>query len=438
MTTTLMSAAASEEMTEAIYKKVTRRLIPLLFLCYVMNFLDRTNIGYAQLQMRSDLGFSDAIYGIGASIFYIGYFIFEVPSNLLLQRIGARLTVLRIMFCWGIVSAATMFVTTPAEFYIVRFFLGVFEAGFFPGVLFYLTFWYPPARRARVVALFMTAVVVAGIISGPVSGWILTNLDEVHGLHGWQWLYLIEGLPSSVLGVIVYFSLPDSPVQAKWLNDAERDVIRADLEAVQRDLGGSNGVVHGGLASALRDPKVYLFCFLYFTISCEAYALSFWTPTLIQELGVPDPQQIGLYALIPNTVGAIAMVWYGRRSDRTNERRWHFAFATFIAAIALVLTTFVDNQIWVSMALLAVTSAGVVSAFPVFWAAATARLSTASAAAGIAMITTLGSLSGVFSPFAIGMLKSTTGSISTALYLVATVVAIGGLVMLCSRTTRSN
>jgi D-galactonate transporter len=424
------NAATLTSQCEAVYRKVTRRLVPLLFLCYVLNYLDRINIGYAQLQMRADLGFSDAIYGLGAGMFYVGYFIFEVPSNLLLQRIGARKTLLRIMLCWGLVSAATLFVQTPMQFYLARFFLGVFEAGFFPGIMLYLTYWYPVERRGRIVALFMTAAVVAGIVAGPLSGWILQGLNGVYGLRGWQWLYALEGLPSAVIGIVVYFCLVDRPQDATWLDPSERELIHKALHEPATEAG----TTHRSALAAFKERKVYLLSVLYFAINFASYALSFWLPSMIRELGIENPQRIGLYSLVPYCFGAVAMVWYARRSDRLKERHWHFAVATFCGAGALVLSTFTPGYLWTSLSLLAMTTAGIVAAYPVFWAAATAQLSKASAAGGIAVITSLGSLAGVISPAAIGLIKTSTGNFTLGLYAVSVVMASGGLVMLRSKT----
>lgn len=425
---------SADERMEAIYRKVTRRLIPLLFLCYVLNYLDRINIGYAQLQMRADLNFSDAVYGFGAGMFYIGYFIVEVPSNLLLQKIGARKTLLRIMVCWGLLSAGTLFVQTSTQFYLIRFLLGVFEAGFFPGVMLYLTYWYPQERRGRIVALFMTAAVVAGIVAGPLSGWILQHLNGFYGLRGWQWLYLIEGLPCALVGVVVYLLLDDQPDDATWLDAGERGLINMALKTA----AGDSPPAKGQVTAALKDRKIYLFSALYFAINFASYALSFWLPSMIRDLGVQGAQQIGLYSLIPYTFGAVVMVWYARRSDQRQERHWHFATATFCAAAGLVLSTWTASQLWASLALLAITTAGIVGAYPVFWAAATAQLGRGtSATVGIAIITSLGSLAGIVSPAAIGLIKTSTGSFEVGLYTVAAVMALGGVVMLRSSTLAS-
>jgi D-galactonate transporter len=419
-------APITDAFRESVYRKVAWRLLPLLFACYVLNYLDRINISYAQLQMRTELGFSDIVYGLGASMFFAGYVLFEIPSNMLLQKIGARKTLLRIMLLWGLVSASTLFVRTPNQFYIARFMLGVFEAGLFPGIILYLTFWFPPERRARVVSLFMTATVVSGMISGPVSGWILHNLNDFHGLMGWQWLYLLEGLPSCGLGIVVYLALSDTPAQARWLTSSDQEVIRADMLAS----GSAPSTAHGGIAIALRSPAVYMYAFLYFALGWGAYALSFWMPSIIQSLGVADTRTIGLLSMIPYTFGAVAMVWYGRRSDRKGERRWHVAAASFVAAMALAASTWTGSHLWLSIALLSLALGGIIAAYPVFWAAATSAVPPQAAAASIAAITSIGALSGVTTPYAIGVLKTLTGSLSAGLYCAAAMVAIGGLVML--------
>lgn len=419
------------EQVDTAFRKVSRRLIPLLFLCYVMNYLDRINIGYAQLQMRTDLAFTDAIYGLGASMFFVGYFLFEVPSNLYLQKVGARKTLLRIMVLWGLTSAATLFVQTPMQFYVVRFLLGVFEAGFFPGVVLYLTFWYPAARRARVVAIFMSAVVAAGIVGGPTSGWILQNLNGWHGMKGWQWMFLIHGLPTVVLGVVVFFRLADRPRDATWLTPQER----ATIEQAVHGSGASVPTHQGGL-SALRDKRVYLLGFLYFAMSCGAYTLNFWMPSMIQGLGVSSPQQIGMLTAIPYAFSAIAMIWWGNRSDRVQERRWHFAVAAIACAAGLTLTA-ATTHLWLSIALIAMASAGVISSMPVFWAAATSVLPRDVSVAGIAAITSIGSLAGVVCPYPLGLIKTHTGSLALGLYAISAVVVGAALVMLMSRTTRA-
>ncbi|MCO1360463.1 MFS transporter [Burkholderia multivorans] len=315
---------------DAVYAKVTRRLVPFLFVCYLFSFIDRSNVGFAQLQMKSSLGFSDAAYGIGATMFFVGYALFEVPSNLLLQRIGARATLFRIMVLWGAASAATMFVRTPTQFYLLRFLLGVFEAGFFPGIVLYLTYWFPSNRRARVIALILMASVAAGFVTGPISGVILKSLHEAGGLEGWQWMFVLEGLPTMIAAGFVFVLLPDRPEHAAWLDDAEKARIREALEETDEPLESRS------LLRVLSDPRAYLLAFGIFVNGCTGYFLAFWVPTLIRELGVADPRAIGLYTVIPNAFGIVAMILYGRHSDLRNEQRMHWALAFVVAAIGFV------------------------------------------------------------------------------------------------------
>jgi D-galactonate transporter len=416
---------------DATYAKVTWRLIPLLFVCYVMNQMDRFNVGYAHLQMSPELGFSDAVYGLGASMFYIGYVVFEVPSNLLLQRIGARKTILRIMFLWGLATAGTAFVRTPTEFYIARFFLGVFEAGFLPGIVLYLTYWYPSHRRARIVAMFMTAIVVSGIVNGPVSGWILQNMNGVQGMRGWQWMFILEGLPASVIGVMVFFWLADKPRDASWLTDSEREIIHS---ALHEDTVAES-LAKRAATPALRNPHVYILAFVSFAMGCGAYTLAFWTPTMIKGLGIVGAQRIGLYAMLPFLTAAIVMIFLGRSSDKFNERRLHFALPICIGAFALTLTTMTSGNLWLSIALISTAAAGIISSFPIFWAWATSYLTKSTSAAGIGVISSLGALSGVVAPYALGLIRMRTGNLSYGLYFVALVLVMGALIMLLMRSS---
>jgi len=412
---------------DATYRKITLRLIPLLFICYTLNYMDRVNIGYAQLQMKHALNFNDAIYGLGAGIFFLGYFIFEVPSNLLLNRIGARKTILRIMFCWGAMSAATLFVTTSLQFYIVRFLLGVFEAGLFPGIILYLTYWYPPARRARVVSLFMLATVAAGLIGGPTSGWILQNMNGVNGWAGWQWMFLLEGLPSSALGILTYLYLSDGPAAARWMSDAEKELVRRDVASAT----AAQGVPERERSHhAFLDLKVYLLSFVLFCVLCGSYALSFWLPTVIHELGVTSMQQVGLYATIPEIIAAIATLLYSRHSDKHAERHWHFAIAALLGALALSATTLFRQDLGMSLAMFGLARACIVSSLPVFWAMSTSQLSVRSSVAGIAVIASLSNMSGVLSPYLLGLIKNATGSLDNGLYVISILMVIAAICVL--------
>ena len=410
-----------------IYSKVTWRLIPFLFICYVASYLDRINIGFAQLQMKQDLGFSDAVYGLGAGIFFFGYFLFEVPSNLLLEKIGARKTLLRIMVVWGTISACMMFVKTPMQFYIARFLLGVFEAGFFPGIILYLTFWYPSGRRGRIIALFMSAIAIAGIIGGPLSGWIMNDLAGTNGWKGWQWMFLLEGLPTIVLGVLVLIILDDHPDDAKWLTAREKEILDHNLEEDQRGLDVAH---HHSLGQAFRDPKIYILSFAYFTFICGVYAISFWLPTIIKSFGVTDPLRIGLWTTIPYIAGAIGMVVISKHSDQTLERRWHAALSGFIGGAGLVASSFLPGNLGLALVALSIATIGILATMPLFWAMPTAYLSGTAAAGGIALINSLGLIGGFVSPFVIGWIKTSTGSVNYGLYFITALLVLGGVVLL--------
>jgi MFS family permease len=399
---------------EAIFRKITVRLIPLLFACYLLNFTDRANIGFAHLQMKSALGFSDAVYGLGAAVFFVGYAIFEVPSNILLRRVGARATILRIMLLWGLTSAGTMFVQTPAQFYLARFLLGVFEAGFFPGIVLYLTYWFPAGRRAKVLALITTAQVVAAFITSPLSGWILKNMHGLHGWEGWQWMFLLEGMPTVVLGLVVYLVLPNGPHEAKWLGNAERAQLQRLLRE-QHTEDHANRSVKG----AFVDPYVYLLSFGAFVYGCAGYFLTFWMPTIIKELGVADLQMVGIYALIPNVFGAVAMVLYGRLADRRNEQRRHWCFAFVMSAVGFVALawTTAHSLVWTLVAMTFSVSA-LAASMPVLWSLITRYLSRENAPTGIAYINTLASIAGM-SPAVVGAIKARTGSLEIAIYILS-------------------
>jgi D-galactonate transporter len=410
---------------DATYRKITWRLIPFLFICYVIAFLDRINIGYAQLQMKQSLTFSDAVYGLGAGVFFIGYFLFEVPSNLMLARVGARRTLLRIMACWGVVAAAMMFVSTPTMFYVLRFLLGVFEAGFFPGVLLYLTYWYPNARRGRIIALFMSATAIAGILAGPLCGGIMKYMDGMNGWAGWQWLFLVQGLPATLLGIAAYFFLQDKPEDARWLTPAEKAIVRTQL-----DQDGHAGTAsHGSFRQLLRDPKVYVLSLIYFLLLGAAYAIIFWVPTVIRSWGVTDMLQIGMYAAIPNLIGAIAMVLVGRHSDAKMERRWHLIGCVLLASVGMLLTVMAKGNLALSLAFLSLAVIGVASATPIFFTIPTAYLAPASAAAGLALISSLGNLGAAVSPSLTGLISARTGDPLDSMFLVIALYALVAVIV---------
>jgi sugar phosphate permease len=416
-------------LVESLYSKVGWRILPLLLISYMVAYLDRINIGYAQLQMKQTLPFGDAVYGLGAGIFFVGYFLFEVPSNLLLAKIGARKTLLRIMVLWGIVAAAMMFVTTPTQFYSARFLLGVFEAGFFPGIILYFTYWYPSVRRGQVIAIFMSATTIMSVLAGPLCGATLKYLDGINGWYGWQWLFLAQGLPAVVLGLAVYFWLDDTPAAARWLTASEKNLLRHNLEHDEKDIEGESDKT---LWQMLRDPKVYLLALVYFLLLGATYTMVFWLPSLIQSWGVKDVLQVGIYAAIPNAVGVAGMILIGRSSDQHHERRWHFAACVAIAAIGLGITTLLQGNLTGSVVALSFAVIGIAAATPVFWTLTTEYLSTASAAGGIALISSLGNLGPAVSPTINGLITQRTGSNVYSMHLVMALYLLAGVVLLAT------
>jgi D-galactonate transporter len=410
-----------------LFSKISWRILTFLMLCYVIAFLDRINIGYAQLQMKQTLTFSDATYGFGAGIFFVGYFLFEVPSNLLLERIGVRKTLLRIMFTWGIVSTAMAFVQTPMQFYIARFLLGVLEAGFFPGIILYLTYWYPSGRRGQIIALFLAATAIASVIAGPLSGATMKYFNDIEGWHGWQWLFISQGLPATILGLIAYFYLQDKPEDAKWLSAEEKTTLRFRLDHDHKDVESAS---HAGFFEMLKDPKVYGLAFTYFLLLGATYTMVFWIPSLIKSWGVADLFHVGLIATLPQIAGIIGTILMGRHSDKTRERRWHYATCVAIAALGLSLTTFTQGNLLASIAGLTLAGVGVVSATPLFFTTITEYLSRASAAGGIALISSLGNLGPAAAPSVTGYITATTGSTLYSTYLVIGAYLLSGLLLL--------
>ena len=424
-----------------------RRLLPLLFVSYIVAFLDRVNIGFAKLQMASDLGYSDAVYGFGAGIFFLGYFLFEVPSNLLLEKFGARRWITRIMFTWAIVSGAFAFVDRipwgplPAlfgvaplafGFYALRFLLGIAEAGFFPGIILYLTYWFPAAKRARTVALFMTAVAAANVIGAPVSGAIMQYADGMGGLSGWRWLFVLEAIPSIMAGIGIWLLLPDRPAQASWLTPEQRDAITAQLAHEETAAHGAISVAATGAAQALRSGRVWVLALVYLAGTFALYGVSFWMPTIVQELGIGKTEylQIGLLSMIPWGTAGIAMVWAGARSDRTGKRRQHVAGSLLLAASGLVALVLVGAHVVPALIALCFVTSGVLSFFATFWSLPTAFLRQTAAAAGIAWINAVGNLGGHFGPDIVGRLRTATGSANSAFLFLAALAVAGALLTL--------
>ncbi|MGF6545801.1 MFS transporter [Paraburkholderia youngii] len=406
------------------FAKVSRRVIPFLFVCYVFAFLDRVNIGIAQIDMKRDVGFTDLTYSIGAGIFFVGYLLMEVPSNLILDRYGAKKAFSRIMILWGALAATMAFVRTPTEFSVVRFFLGAAEAGFFPGLVFYLTRWYPLERRAKVMSIFVCGVGVAGVIGGPLSGWIMANFDGLHGLYGWQWMFIVEGLPSCVLGVIAYFYLDESPAQAKWLSASERAIVAA---AVARSSAVSPDKVEHTLRTILLDPKVYIMGFVWFTQVAGVYATAFWLPTLIKEAGVQGRFTIGIYSAIPYFVSWITLIALGHRSDRMMERRWHCAVTMAVGACGLLVAGIAHGNPALTIGALSVAAAGAIAPNPLFWAIATDYIRGKGAAGGIAFVNCMGVLGAIVSPLIIGSVKTLTNSVLGGMGIMASLMILGAV-----------
>jgi ACS family tartrate transporter-like MFS transporter len=411
-----------------VMRKVTWRLIPFLFLLYVLAYLDRVNVSYAQLQMKDQLHFDNVVYGRGAGIFFIGYFLFEIPSNLILERTGARRWIARIMITWGVISASMMFVTSWYGFYLCRFLLGLAEAGFFPGMILYLTYWFPAAERARAVARFMTASSVALVLGSPLSGAILRGMDGWAGLRGWQWLFLLEGIPSIVIGLVVLVYLTDRPEVARWLTAAERAWL---TERLRRD-AKEHGTGHGHtLRQALVSGRVWLLTLPYFCIAICAYGLTLWLPEILKSTSQLNEFQIGLVAAIPYLVAVIAMVLVGAHSDRTGERRWHVAGPAFVGALGFVLAAFLGFP-W-SVAAFALCALGISSMLGPFWTLPTSFLRGTAAAGGIALINSVGNLGGFVGPSVMGQVRERTQNFAGGLLFLAATLAVAGGAVLCVR-----
>ncbi|MCC7177433.1 MAG: MFS transporter [Acidobacteria bacterium] len=414
----------SDRALEGAAAKVRRRLVPFLFLCYIFAYLDRINVGFAALQMNTALGFSAAVYGFGAGIFFVSYTAFEIPSNIILAKVGARRWIARIMISWGLISAAMLFVRDAPTFYALRFLLGAAEAGFFPGIIYYLTRWVPARERARTVATFMTAVVTAGIVGGPVSGALLT-LDGLGGLAGWQWMFLLEGLPAAAMGLVVLRVLKETPDEAPWLTSGEREALASALAA---EASGQEERAHG-VGDALRHPWLWVLALVYFVVPVALYAFGFFLPQLLQAAFAGTPFQIGLLSALPYVAGAVGMVVTSRHSDRTGERRWHVAGGAVVAGAAFVATAFVQGLV-PSLVLLSIAMLGLASMFGPFWTLATSFVHGVGAAAGIALINSVGNIGGFVGPYGIGYLRDATGGFSAGLVAIGVVVALGGALVL--------
>ena len=412
------SATGPQAFEDDTYRRIAWRLVPFLFVLYVIAFLDRVNVSYAKLQMSADLGFSETVYGFCAGLFFVGYFFLEIPSNLILNRVGARLWIARILIIWGLISSSFMFVETPMQFYVMRFLLGVGEAGFFPGIILYLTFWFPAHRRARMTATFMTAIAISGVIGGPLSGWIMKSLAGVHDLHGWQWLFLLEGLPAVIFGVITALYLDNGPASARWLTDRQKTLVAGQIAAEVEAKTAGGG--HARFVDSVRDTRVWVLALIYFSNVIAFYGVSFFLPQLIKEMGVTDVLHNGLISAIPWAVAAVAMVLNARHSDRMMERRWHVATPAILAGCGLMVAAYVGSSpAIIAMMALTVATAGSLCVSPVFWSLTTTFLSGSAAAGSIGLINSFGALGGMPGPWLVGFVKDATGSPANALYILA-------------------
>ena len=419
---------------DAAYRKIYLRIIPFLMLCYLIAFVDRSNIGFAKLQFVKDLGFTETVYGFGAGIFYLGYILLEVPSNLILEKIGVRKTMLRIMVVWGICGALTAFITAAWHLYILRFLLGAAEAGFFPGVLFYLTLWTPAKRRARLTAMFMASIGVSGIIGGPLSGAVMTHLAGVWGLAGWQWLFIAEGLPAILLGIIAFFYLNDTPRDAVWLTDAEKAIVLSDLEA---EKAAESGHSHHSFTAALGAPKFYVLVGLALALIAGTGGIFFWLPTIIRNTGMQSVWDIGLLSAIPFVIGVVVQFLVARHSDQTMERRWHACVPAIVAGIGWVLMPYVAQSPALSVAALTLATAGTLGAMGPFWTMPSSFLTGPARAGGIALITTLGGIGSFFSPWIVGWMATVTGSLAVGQFYYGALMFIGaGILLIGIRETR--
>lgn len=420
-----------------IIRTLTWRLVPFLFVLYVVAYLDRINVGFAALQMQVQLGFSDAVYGLGAGMFFAGYFVFQVPSNLVLERVGARRWIALLIVVWGIVSAATSLVTGATSFYVLRFLLGSAEAGFFPGVILYLKNWFPASARARTVARFVTAAPIAGVIGGPLSGALL-GLHLRAGLAGWQWMFLLEGIPAVLLGAIAWKYLVDRPEDAAWLDTDEKAWLCGAFRAEQIAAAHSHdvGTVTQGPGSdtfaAFRSGRIWILTLVYFGLTTVMYGMSMWLPTVIKSLASMNNFTIGVLSAIPYLAAAIAMVRVGLHSDRSGERRWHVALLAFAGALALAAAAY-THSLGAAVVLLSITVMGYFSMMGPFWAMPTRLLSSTSAAAGIAFINSVGNLGGFFGPYTIGLMRTSTGEFRGGLLVVAATLAVSGAFVLAVR-----
>ncbi|WP_321896849.1 MFS transporter [Burkholderia cepacia] len=416
---------------DRLLRKVSKRLLPLLFVSYIIAYIDRVNLGFAKLQMLDDLHFSAAVYGLGSGIFFIGFILFEVPSNLIFYRVGARFWISRIMITWGAISIATLFVKTPEMFYVSRFLLGAAEAGFTPGVIYYLTQWYPQRRLGRVISTLIAATAVGGILVGPLSGWMMGAFENVGSLRNWQWLFLLQGAPAIVIGFMVWFFLDNSPKEAAWLDDAERAQLRAIVDA---DRAPEHQ--RARISDALRESRVWLLGLVLIAANLGAYSVVFWTPTIVKAAGFHQYGSIGLISAIPYATAAAGMLLLGQSSDFFRERRWHIAGACMTGALGLLISILFHSSPWLSIAGISIATGAFVGSTPIIWAFASNFFTDRAAATCLALMNALGALGGFFGPYAMGLAQNLTGSTVVSMLAIAGWAVAGGFLILALPSPR--
>ncbi|MDC4275503.1 MFS transporter [Acinetobacter baumannii] len=422
---TVFSSEVDTTVRKSAYRKIAFRLMPFLMLCYFCAYLDRVNVGFAKLQMMSDLQFSEAVYGLGAGIFFIGYFLCEVPSNIVLHKVGARRWIARIMITWGILSGCFAFVQTEWQFYTLRFLLGVAEAGLAPGLLLYLTYWFPSYRRARMTVLWFIAIPISGMIGGPLSGLIMDRMSGVHGWFGWQWMFVIEAIPTVLVGLLVLAVLKDSVQDANWLTQDEKNLVKQELAQDNQHKEG-----HASVKEFIADKRLWLLAGIYFCVVMGQYAITFWLPTLIRNSGISDNWHIGLLTSLPYMCAIVVMILAGRSGDHFQERRWHLIIPMCAGAIALTFATLFASNLMLSLICLCIAASGVLTASSLFWMLPTNFLGGVSAAAGIAAVNSFANLAGFCSPYLIGWVTTNTGSNAIGMFLITAVLIFGASLVL--------
>ncbi|WP_205668934.1 MFS transporter [Acinetobacter oleivorans] len=422
---TVFSSEVDTALRKSAYRKIAFRLMPFLMLCYFCAYLDRVNVGFAKLQMMNDLQFSEAVYGLGAGIFFIGYFLCEVPSNIVLHKVGARRWIARIMITWGILSGCFAFVQTEWQFYALRFLLGVAEAGLAPGLLLYLTYWFPSYRRARMTVLWFIAIPISGMIGGPLSGLIMDRMSGVHGWFGWQWMFLIEAIPTVLVGLLVLAVLKDSVQDANWLTQDEKNLVKQELAQDNQHKEG-----HASVKEFIADKRLWLLAGIYFCVVMGQYAITFWLPTLIRNSGISDNWHIGLLTSLPYMCAIVVMILAGRSGDHFQERRWHLIIPMCAGAIALTFATLFASNLTLSLICLCIAASGVLTASSLFWMLPTNFLGGVSAAAGIAAVNSFANLAGFCSPYLIGWVTTNTGSNAIGMFLITAVLIFGASLVL--------